>query len=365
MTGAVDACIVFKPVRAIGGLERYVVELACVLDAPVYTPAAAAELPESIRGTGPEVIEFGAGSRGHGVLDRLPAGAVTELLAYEAFEVPDRYDLVLTAGEPTKAVVHSPHQRRVHLLNMPPRWLFGPGIGRDEDDPGLLEWPARLYRSLLRVHDVSTVARIGEFVVPSETVGRRLRTYYDRTADRVIYPPVPVDGFRTGPDGGYLLHVGRLSPMKRVIELVEALSGTGHRLKIAGTGPEIDAVRETAGPNVEVLGYVSESRKRDLLAACDAFVLNSSHEAFGIAPVEAMASGNPVVGIDEGFTSHQVIEGENGVLFSRGARNLRNAVERMYRQAWDPDAIRNSAYRYDVSSFRREWRELVSGVSRE
>jgi len=365
MTGAVDACIVFKPVHTIGGLERYVAELASVIDAPVYTPREATALPRSTSGDSPEVIEFGEVDWFRRVLDRLPVGAVTDVLEYEALEIPDRYDVVVTASETAKAVIHQPHQRRIHLLNMPPRWLFDLRSERYGDAVPPVRWLVRLYQSAVRVHDATTVSRIGEFVVPSEIIGRRLATYYGRSADRVIHPPVPVDDYRGGPNQGYLLYVGRLTPMKRVVELVEALSGTDHRLKIAGTGPEAEAVSDAAGSNVDVLGYVSESRKRELLANCDAFVLNSSREAFGIAPVEAMASGKPVVGVDEGFTSHQVTEGENGVLFSRGARNLRRAVERMYRQAWDPDVIKNSSSRYDVSSFRREWRDLVLRVSCE
>ncbi|WP_251328897.1 glycosyltransferase [Haloplanus pelagicus] len=358
MSGATDPCLVYKPITTDGGLERYVAELAVTLDAPIYTPVQTTSLPEASTGDRPTVVEFRASDWVRSLLDRLPVGAVVDVLEYEAFEVPDEHDLVVTVGEATKAVVHRPHQHRLHLLNMPPRWLFDLGPGRYDGSPAPVRWGKRLYQSAVRAHDVGTVHRIDQFVVPSETIGRRLRTYYHRTPERVIYPPVDTERYWFEGTEGFLLYLGRLAPAKRVVELVEALSATDHRLTIAGTGPRQAAVERAAGANVEVLGYVSEERKRDLLATCDALVFNSDREAFGIVPIEAMASGKPVVGVDEGYTSHQIEDGVNGVLFDRGTANLRAAVDRAYATEWDPEAIQRTAERFDTARFREAWRDL-------
>ncbi|NHN46558.1 glycosyltransferase family 4 protein [Halostella sp. JP-L12] len=360
MSNTTDPCLIFKPIEKIGGLERYVAELADTIDAPIYTPVQTVELPNTSSGRAPDVIEFRRNDWMRAVLDRAPIGAIVNSLEYEDFAVPDKHDTVITVSEAAKAVIQQPHQRRVHLLNMPPRWLFDLGPGRYNDAPALVGWLKRWYQSRVRVHDVSTVSRIEEFVVPSETIGERLRSYYSRTADHVIYPPVDTDRYYCEANGGYLLYVGRLAPAKRVVELVTALSGTEYRLQVAGTGPQEAAVREAAGPNVDVLGYVSEDEKRDLLANCDALVFNSDREAFGIVPVEALASGKPVVGIAEGFTKQQIQDGDNGVLFERGAENLREAVERMYDREWNANHIQESAQRYDVERFREAWREVCS-----
>jgi len=358
MSGFTDPCLVYKPIETVGGLERYVAELAVTLDAPVYTPVQTVSLPDTSVDGRPDVIEFRESDWVRTVLDRLPVGAVVDALEYEAFEVPDRHDAVITVGEASKATIHQPHQRRIHLLNMPPRWLFDRGPGRYEENPAPVQWIKRLYQSAIRTHDIGTVHRINEFVVPSETIERRLETYYDRAAARVIYPPIDTDAYRFEANGGYLLYLGRLEPAKRVVELVEALSGTDHRLKVAGTGSRRDAVERAAGANVDVLGYVSEDRKRDLLANCDALVFNSDREAFGIVPVEAMASGKPVVGIAEGYTEHQIEDGTNGVRFERGATNLRAAVDRLYATEWDPATIQRTANRFSVDRFRDAWREF-------
>jgi glycosyltransferase involved in cell wall biosynthesis len=345
--------LIFKSIDTVGGLEQYVSELAITLNAPVYAPLQTTPLPMAASGTRPEVIGFRESGWFRDIFDHLPGGAVVSTLEYEAFEVPAKHDIVITVGEATKAVIHHPHQRRIHLLNMPPRWLFDLAPGRYDDIPQPVRWIMQLYQSLVRVHDVSTISRIDEFVVPSETIDRRLETYYDRTADRIIYPPINTAEYYFESNDGFLLYVGRLTAAKRILEIVEALSGTDYRLKVAGTGPQENAVRKAADRNVEILGYVSDDYKRELLANCDALVFNSDREAFGIVPVEAMASGKPVVGIDEGFTQYQIRDGENGVLFSRGPENLIAAIEQMYEAEWDPEEIQQNAKRYDVEGLKK------------
>lgn len=347
-------CIVYKPLEADGGLERYVSTLAKTLEAPVYTRTQSVH-PDHFGGV--DIETFGRGRRDGTILGRFIPGSVAEVLSYENFTVPDRHDLVVTVGEPAKAVIQQPHQRRVHVLNMPPRWLFDLGPGRFEEN-GVRGSLKRLYQSAVRVHDISTLTRIDDFVVPSEVIERRLAAYYDREAAAVIHPPVQIDEYYHDEEGGYLLYLGRLTEAKRVVEIVEELSGTDYRLKVAGTGPLEDELERRAGQSVDLLGYVTEERKRELLANCDAVVFNSDREAFGIVPVEAFASGKPVVGIDEGYTQYQIEDGMNGILFERGG--LVDAVETMYRRDWDPKTIHETASRYDVETFEQQWREYLT-----
>lgn len=357
-----EPAIVYKPFTTWGGLEQYVFELALVLDAPIYTPVHTVDVRHE-RADEVSIVEFRDRSWFDRLLSHVPVGAVTQFIEYEQFQIPTKHDAVITVGEPTKAVVHHPHQRRYHLLNMPPRWLYDLGPGRYDEVPAPGRFAKRLYQSLVRVYDTSTMARIGDVIVPSEVIGRRLETYYGRSPVATIHPPVRVDAYRNEPSEGYLLYIGRLTAAKRVHEIVDVLSDTDYRLKIAGTGPLEERLDRHAGDNVEVLGFVSEEEKRDLLARCDGLVFNSDREAFGIVPVEAFASGKPVVGINEGFTRYQIQSGVNGVPFDRGG--LRRGVARLYEQDWDPDAIRETATRYDVSSFRRRWHELLSVQTEE
>lgn len=347
-------CVVYKPLTVDGGLERYVSELADVLDAPVYT-ARQSISPDHF--TGVDVRTFASRTLSERALARLSLGSVVEVLEYENFSVPADHDAVVTVGESTKAVIHRPQQRRIHVLNMPPRWLFDRGPGRFDGGFGPVRLFERAYQSVLRALDVTTTARIDDFVVPSETIGRRLETYYGRSASDVVYPPVRIGDFYHEPGDGYLLYVGRLASAKRVREIVTTLSGTEHRLVVAGTGPLEEELRRLAGPNVDVLGYVDEERKRSLLARCDGVVFNSDDEAFGIVPVEAFASGKPVIGIDEGYTRFQIDAGVNGLLFERGG--LSDAVDELYDRDWDPATIAETAQRYSRVQFREQWRSWL------
>lgn len=352
-----NPCVVCKPLTTVGGLELYAAETASAIDAPIYTLFQSRSL-SNVR-VAPDVVEFEKRDAFHTALERLPFGTLVRTLEYEQFEVPKEYDAVVTIGEVTKSVIHQPHQRRYHVLNMPPRWLFDLGPGRYDGSFGPVRWLKRLYQSYMRVQDVATVSRINDFVVPSETIARRLETYYARTPTVIIHPPVYTDQYYFSENAGYLLYVGRLSPSKGVAEIVDAVSGTDYRLKIAGTGPLESEIKRRAGPNVDVLGFVSEERKRELLANCDAVVFNSDREAFGIVPIEAFASGKPVVGINEGFTKHQIEDGETGILFDRGAGELRDAIEEMYDHEWDYERLQQAATRYDVGRFREAWRDFL------
>lgn len=347
-----NPCVIHDPLLFRGGGEQYAAELASVLDAPLYTYRAEINLEQDI-----EIKEFETGRAFDRIIESSPISGLAYAVAYENFRVPPSHDLVVTTGAAAKSVIHEPHQRRYHLLHSPQRWLFDRGHRRYEDAVGPIRWIKQAYQSYMRVHDQSTIARIDDFVVNSEVIARRLQTYHRRDPVGIIYPPVNTKQYFHNEDGGYLLFVGRLEPHKGVGELVEAISGTDYMLKIAGTGSCIKSLRKRSGRNIELLGFVSESEKRELLANCDALLFNSDHEDFGIVPVEALASGKPVVGVNEGFTKHQIEDSVNGVLFDRG--EVLEAVKRMYKHDWNPKTIQQTAARYDITEFRKRWNDLI------
>jgi len=349
-----DPCIIFKPLTTRGGAERYMASVAAALDAPLYTPYQTVSIDEHI-----DVIEFRDRDLSIRLIDHIST-ATANLLELENFEVPEKHDAVITSGGATKAVIHHPDQRRYHVLQMPPRWLYDLGPGKYAKTPPLFRGVKRMLQSYLRVHDRTTTMQIDDFVVPSEVIGRRLGTYYNREPSAVIYPPVDIDSYHHGSQEEFLLAIGRLSPEKRMDELVRTLNDTKYQIKIAGDGPERQELERIASDNVELLGYVTEEEKRDLLAHCDALVFNSDREAFGIVPIEAMASGKPVVGVNEGFTRFQIEPGRNGVVYERGSENFVSAVEKMYTTDWEPDEIQQTAQKYSAARFEEDWRLLLS-----
>jgi glycosyltransferase involved in cell wall biosynthesis len=150
----------------------------------------------------------------------------------------------------------------------------------------------------LRLWDYASAARVDRFVANSRNVERRIWKTYRRESE-VIPPPVDVDSFYYRPADDYFLIVSELGAYKQIDYAVRGFSGGPWRLKIAGSGPEERALRSLAGANVEFLGRVGDAELRELYARCRAFVL-PGEEDFGITPVEALASGKPVVALGRG-----------------------------------------------------------------
>jgi glycosyltransferase involved in cell wall biosynthesis len=160
------------------------------------------------------------------------------------------------------------------------------------------------------------------WVANSDVVARRMHRYWelDRDDIRVVYPPIKTQEF--SPDlqetGDYYVTLGRLDPLKHTEEAIRAANTLGLKLKVAGTGPEEERLRELAGPTVEMLGWVDGERKGELLAGARAMISCSAQEDFGMAVIEAMASGTPVLTVDEGMPAHSVADGIRGAHFQRG-----------------------------------------------
>ncbi|WP_066414542.1 glycosyltransferase [Halorubrum aethiopicum] len=205
------------------------------------------------------------------------------------------------------------------------------------------------------------------FVVNSEVVKRRVVRYWgvDEDRIRVVYPPVNTSAY--SPDDAktedYYLTLSRLDWHKDVDGIVKAFNGLDQQLIVAGDGPERDSLEEMAGKNVEFAGFVPEERKRELLAGAKAFVFNGRDEDFGIAPVEALAAGTPLLGIDEGMTRYQVVPGKNGYRHSRdGSPSIDEAVVRFETDGieWSPDEIASFADRFSVSAFHEGMTNAVT-----
>jgi glycosyltransferase involved in cell wall biosynthesis len=112
---------------------------------------------------------------------------------------------------------------------------------------------------------------------------------------------------------------------------------------------------------VDVLGYVSESEKRRLMAGARAFLMPAVNEDFGMTPIEAMASGTPVIAADEGYSQYQIRDGKNGYTFELTADGLASVVDRFRRDgvAWGAAQLRAFTRRYDSDQFEAGVHEAV------
>ncbi len=278
------------------------------------------------------------------------------------------YDLVVSTSHAVAKGCRPPKgARHVSYIHTPMRYVwdqfdsyFGPGRA------GLLtRTAATLVAPYLRRWDVSSTARADALIANSRFVADRIRKYWSRDADAVIYPPVDVDRFAPVPPSereDYALIVSALVPYKLVDMAVRAFSRVKRGLIVAGGGPELARLRAMAGPTVQVLGAVPGERLPRLYARAAFFVL-SGPEDFGIAPVEAQAAGRPVLALKLGGALETVIEGETGAFFDQATEaSLLESLTRIDRiaQQADPTRIRQNALQFGVERFREQMAAVLS-----
>lgn len=239
---------------------------------------------------------------------------------------------------------------------------FGPGRA-----PFAVRAAMKMFVGRLRRWDVASSANVHHFIANSRTVQERIRRIYNREST-VIYPPVDVQRFPLSrSDDGFYLIVSALVPYKRIDIAVESCTRLNKRLVVVGTGPEERELRSRAGKSVEFTGWAGEGELIDYYRRCRA-LLFPAEEDFGIAPLEAMSCGKPVIAFAGGGARETVVEGRTGIFFSeQKSESLTEAVERFERMSFDAAEVRTHAGRFarEICKSRLlEFIEAVCGRSR-
>ncbi len=169
------------------------------------------------------------------------------------------------------------------------------------------------------------------FIVNSEETKKRVQKFYRRDAV-VIYPPVQIP--KKAPrheEGSYYITTSRLARAKHIDLLIQAANELKLNLKIIGTGRDEEHLKSLAGKTVEFLGSVSDEVMTSMYQGAKAFLFASVDEEFGIAPVEAMGYGLPVIAYRSGGVPEIVEEGKNGYLFDElTAESLIEKIKTMH-----------------------------------
>jgi glycosyltransferase involved in cell wall biosynthesis len=209
-----------------------------------------------------------------------------------------------------------------------------------------------------RQWDWIAAQRVDRYVSISELTALRIARYLGRDSD-ILYPPVETARFWPGEVGDHYLVLAELMPHKRIEVAVRAFNAIGRKLVVAGDGPEYRRLRRLAGPTISFEGRVTDERAADLLRSCRALVVTATEE-FGIAAVEAHASGRPVIALDEGGVRETVTPGVTGAFFATPtAQALADAVTGFDDAAVDPEACVASAQRFTVERFQSELARIV------
>ncbi|HET8673729.1 MAG TPA: glycosyltransferase [Thermoleophilaceae bacterium] len=343
------------------GAERTFAAIAdCWPEAPVYTllydPDETAGRFDGREVHSSYLQRLGARQRGfRRLLPLYPRAA-------ESLPVQDHDLLISSSSAFAHGIRQAPGATHVCYCHTPFRYVW------HERQRGLAEAPRVLRpflrRSLQRIHawDLDASARVTHYIANSEITRERIARFWDRDA-AVIHPPVDVDRFELAEPEDYLLVVTELVPHKRVDVALEAARRAARPIRVVGSGPDRERLEALHGDHAHFLGRVDDDELAGLYSRAAALVVPNVEE-FGIAAVEAMAAGRPVVAPDAGGTRETVIDGETGVLVPPGDLDaLAEALRVTDFDGFSPTRISAHAAGFSTASFRHRFTEHVRELS--
>jgi glycosyltransferase involved in cell wall biosynthesis len=281
--------------------------------------------------------------------------------AIENFDLT-KYDLIISSESgPAKGIIPAPDALHVCYCHSPMRYIWDLQY-RYLESAGIV---SRLLMSLLfpflRVWDQSTSTRVDEFIANSSFVQKRILKYYKRSAV-VINPPVDVSRFQLNDETkDYYLYVGQITPYKRVDIIIDAFVKNGKKLIIAGSGATTSMLK-TATDNIQFIHSISDEEIATLYTHCKALIFPAL-EDFGIVPLEAQASGRPVIAYGRGGALDTVIPGVTGHYFHEQTSDALNGAIEQFESSetkFDKHQIRNHALRFSKERFEAELRTTLS-----
>ena len=305
------------------------------------------------------------------IIQRLPGGVKHYQwympfmpMAVEFFDL-SRYDLVLSdSASFAKGVITSPNALHINYCHTPTRYLWS--------DTHLYIQELKynkyfkklifLVLSYIRIWDRAAADRVDEYIANSKTTQRRLKKYYKKKS-HLIYPPVEIDQFKVSQNYEDFYLIGcRLVPYKRVDVVVLAFREMGLKLKVFGDGVDEKRLRKMAGDagNIEFLGRINNETRKNLYSKCIAFI-HPQEEDFGITPLEAMASGRPVIAYRKGGATETIIENETGVFFDKQKKeDIIEVVKNFKVENFDSNNIRRHAENFSVDKFKINIKEYIN-----
>jgi len=245
-------------------------------------------------------------------------------LIWESFNF-DKYDLVISSSGSWMSKGIKTNKPTIHIsyIHHPPRYLYGYETAIEWQKYFLIKIYGYIVNHFLRIWDFTSSQRADYLIANSEETKRRIEKFYRRDAV-VIYPPVNIPDsklFKTIYNNlqpfktDYFLTVSRLARAKHIDVLIKAANLAKFNLKIVGSGRDFERLKQTAGPTVEFLGNLSDQELKKIYLNAKAFLFASKDEEFGIAPVEAMGYGLPIIAFRSGGLPEYLIDDKNGCLF--------------------------------------------------
>jgi glycosyltransferase involved in cell wall biosynthesis len=219
----------------------------------------------------------------------------------------------------------------------------------------------------LRKIDFRSAQRSDIFIANTAEVGNRIKTVYRHSKHiEVIKPPVNCMKFYVSEKPkDYYLVVSRLESYKKIDLIVETFNELGYPLVIVGKGSMEEKLKKMAGPNIKFFSGLSSEELAALYSECKAFIFPQK-EDYGITPLEANASGRPVIAFGEGGVLDTMIpySGDasraTALFFKDQTREaLIEAIKKFQTLEFSPEFIRTHAEKFDEIKFIEKIRSFV------
>jgi len=376
--------IVHDQLREFGGAERVLMSIKELFpNAPVYTTTfdlnSLGEHKDIIKKWDVRLTWFGKIP----LLNRFysPFRFLTPLI-WEKLNLKG-YDLVIssTGSWMCKGVITKKPTIHISYIHHPPRYLYGYQTAIEWQK----YWPIKIYgiivNHFLRMWDFTASKRPDYLIANSIETQKRIEKFYRRDSV-VIYPPVSIprdpkpytldsrpSTLNPGPytldSKPYYITVSRLARAKHVDLLIRAANEEKFNLHIIGIGRDEGYLRSFAGPTVSFLGHISDEKLREELQNAKGFLFSSVDEEFGIAPIEAMGYGVPVIAYASGGLKETVKEGINGYLyheltlqsFVQSLKKLNSLSQEEYLKM--RKSARKEAEQYSEENFKKKFMEFI------
>ncbi|MEK7616030.1 MAG: glycosyltransferase [Patescibacteria group bacterium] len=268
------------------------------------------------------------------------------------------YDLVISTGSIfSKGLILRPKTYHINYCHSPTRQVWDLSH----------EYRHKIFQHLLRIWDRQASTRVDMYIANSEHIKARIKKYYRRDSV-VIYPPVQNVNIKVQNDSvkfkNYFLIVSRLYRHKNIDIAIKAFNKLGWPLTIIGDGPERARLEALAGPTVHLLGSLPDELLTTHYSLSTAFIL-PQEEDFGIAPVEALMHGKPVLALRAGGALEYVQEGINGTFFDDPHEAvLADGARRIREMSFDREKIKQSAEKFSWQNFQSSFSNIINQVVR-
>lgn len=369
VAGNLDVAVAHDQMWIFGGAERVALHIGKALDVPVITTFAGEDARQAAEEMDVTLRTFSQNKYSGLGRWRQREGFKSLSLTLDWQTAPlEDYDIIVSCHMFTRHYRTLDHQYLLNYCHSPPRWLNDLQSHRLSGLPKVARPAAKAYMTAMDVLDSRSASRVDSFIANSEVIEDRIQRYYRRNAS-VIYPPIDTENIDPAESNGdYYLMVGRVVQSKRPWTVLEAFDDIEHDLKIAGGADNepllgtntLEEMRAEAGLNVDLLGYVSDSCKEDLLRNAKAVIYIPVREDFGMVPIEALAAGTPVIAANEGFPAIAIEDEETGVIVEPSTEGVQAGVERIESMTFDPTTLAAVAENYSIERFDARIREAVT-----